>query len=144
MLKTFDTSVLIAALSSAHIGHEVARSHLAGVLRGNDDMAVSTHALAECYATLTVLPVRPRVSPEHARQLIKINVLDAAAIVSLSQADYEDALKRMTRLGLTSGAVYDALHVIAAEKIEADQLLTFNGQDVRRMPLERPTELVVL
>lgn len=50
----------------------------------------------------------------------------------------------MTRLELTSGAVYDALHVVAAEKVDADQLLTFNGRDFRRMPPEDPTDLVIL
>lgn len=144
MLKAFDTSVLIAALSSAHLGHEVARSHLDGIFQGDHEMAVSTHALAECYATLIVLQVRPRISPEQARHLIKTNVLATAATVSLGRDDYEEALTRVTRLGLTSGTVYDALHVVAAEKVDADQLLTFNGQDFRRMPPEGPTDLVVL
>jgi hypothetical protein len=50
----------------------------------------------------------------------------------------------MADLGLTSGAVYDMLHVICDEKAEADELRTFNGQDVRRMPPSGSTELVVL
>lgn len=49
----------------------------------------------------------------------------------------------MTRLGLTSGAIYDALHVVAAEKVDADQLLTFNGRDFRRMPPEDPTVVIL-
>jgi predicted nucleic acid-binding protein len=107
-------------------------------------MAVSTHALAECYATLTVLQVRPPISPGQAQHLIETNILGIADVVPLKQSDCEEALGRMTRLGLTSGAVYDALHVVAAEKINADQLLTFNGRDFRRMPPEDPTDLVIL
>ena len=43
-----------------------------------------------------------------------------------------------------SGAVYDALHVRAAEEAGADELHTFNGRDFRRMPPEPPCRLVVL
>jgi len=46
--------------------------------------------------------------------------------------------------GLESGAVYDILHVLCAEKASADELRTLNGRDFRRMPLEKPTDLVVL
>lgn len=65
MLKAFDTSVLVAALSASHGVHDVARSYLD-----------------------------------------------------------------------------DALHVVAAEKAGADELLTFNGRDFRRMSPEDPTWLV--
>jgi predicted nucleic acid-binding protein len=50
----------------------------------------------------------------------------------------------MAQLGLSSGAVYDALHFAAAEKVEAIELVTFNGTDFRRMPPQEPTQLVVL
>lgn len=107
-------------------------------------MAVSTHALAELYSTLTALPKRPPVTPGQARRLIEENILQTAEIVTLDRADYESALRRMVDLGLTSGAVYDVLHVRAAENIQADELLTFNGRDFRRMPPDDPTRLVIL
>ena len=50
----------------------------------------------------------------------------------------------MTDLGLESGAVYDALHVLCAETASADGLRTFSGTDFRRMPPEGATDLVVL
>lgn len=144
MLKVFDTSVLVAALSEAHNVHDLARLHLDEALDGQVDLAVSAHALAEVYATLTVLPVRPRITPRQAWYLIEDNLLDVAHIVTLEAEDYAAVLRRITQLGLVSGAVYDALHVVAAEKAGADELLTFNGRDFRRMPPEDPTRLVVL
>lgn len=144
MLKAFDTSVLVATLSEAHAEHEVARSHLKDAVGGKIQMAVSAHALAETYSTLTVLQVRPRITPEQAWHLIKESVLDIAEVVPLDASDYAAVTERMTRLALVSGAIYDGLHVRAAEKVGADQLLTFNGRDFRRIPLEEPTELVVL
>jgi hypothetical protein len=50
----------------------------------------------------------------------------------------------MADRGLTSGAVYNMLHVICAEKAEAGELRTFNGQDVRRMPPSGSMELVII
>lgn len=144
MIQLFDTSVLVAALSTSHAAHEAARSKLAVVVRGDIQLAVSAHTVAELYATLTALPTRPRVTPGQARHLIEENVLQIAEVVPLEPADYEAALLRMIELGLVSGAVYDALHVHAAEKIEADELVTFNGRDFRRMPPAEPTRLVVL
>jgi hypothetical protein len=64
-------------------------------------------------------------------------------VVELKLAEYRQAIGRMAELGLSSGAVYDALHV-AAEKVEAAELVTFNGVDFRRMPPREPTQLVVL
>jgi predicted nucleic acid-binding protein len=45
---------------------------------------------------------------------------------------------------LSSGAIYDALHVVATEKTDAVELVTFNGKDFRRMPPKGATELTVL
>lgn len=144
MLKAFDTSVLVAALSEAHAEHEEARLRLSEVHAGRHALAVSTHALAETYSTLTALQVKPRITPGQARHLVEENVAQAAQVVPLAGEDYAAVLERMARLGLTSGAVYDALHVRAAEKVGAGELLTFNGRDFRRMPPRGDTKLVVL
>ena len=76
--------------------------------------------------------------------MIRRNVIGPAHVVTLDGADYEAVIDRMTQLGLSSGAVYDALHVRAAEKVPVDRLYTFNGRDFRRMPPAPPTELIVL
>ena len=50
----------------------------------------------------------------------------------------------MATLGLLSGAVYDALHVRAAERAKAVELVILNGRDFRRMRPEPPCRLIVL
>lgn len=67
-----------------------------------------------------------------------------AEIVDLAVVDYRAVLRRVVDLGLTSGAVYDAFHVRAAEKARAADFVTFNGRDFRRMPPAAPCRLVVL
>ena len=145
MRAFLDTSVLVPALASALSQHEKAFPHLAAVHRGEISLIISGHALAECYSSLTALPVSPAVTPGQARRLIEENVAEAAEeIVRLGGSEYLEVLQRMADLGLESGAVYDALHVYCAEKASADELRTFNGKDFRRMPPEGATELVVL
>lgn len=145
MKVLLDTSVLVPALVSALPQHEKAAPHLESALRGDTDLVVSAHALAECYSSLTALPVSPAITPGQARRLIEKNVVDTASeVVELGGAEYLSVLRRMTDLGLESGAVYDALHVFCAEKTSAGELRTFNGRDFRRMPPDGPTELVVL
>lgn len=140
-----DTSVLIPALVPALPHHEEALPHLASALRGESHLILSAHALAECYASLTALPISPRVTPGQARRLIDENIVEAAEeVVELETADYLNVLQRMTDLGLESGAVYDALHVRCAEKASVDELRTFNGEDFRRLAPEAPVDLVVL
>lgn len=145
MRVLLDTSVLVPALASALPQHEKAAPHLESAHRGEITLVVSSHALAECYSSLTTLPVSPAVTPGQARRLIEENVADPAEeIVAFGRTEYLRVLQCMTDLGLESGVVYDALHVLCAEKASADELRTFNGADFRRMSPEGPTELVVL
>jgi predicted nucleic acid-binding protein len=145
MRVLLDTSVLVPALVPALSQHEKAFSHLEAAHRGETSLIISGHVLAECYSSLTALPVSPAVTPGQARRLIEENVAEAAEeIVRLGGSEYLKVLQRMTDLGLKSGAVYDALHVRCAEKASADELRTFNGTDFRRMPPEGAAKLVVL
>jgi len=80
------------------------------------------------------------VIPKPLRDRLK---LEAGASLELAPADSRRARRRLTDLGLESGAVYDALLVICVEKASADELRTFNGRDVRRMPPAAPITLTV-
>ncbi len=145
MRVLLDTSVLVPALVPALSQHEKAAPHLEAVHRGEISLVISGHALAECYSSLTALPVSPALTPGQARRLIEENIAEAAdEIVELGGPEYLGVLQRMTDLGLESGAVYDALHVLCAETASADELRTFNGTDFRRMPPKGATDLVVL
>lgn len=105
---------------------------------------MSTHALAECYASLTALPLSPQIAPGQARRLLQENVAARGDVVVPAADDCLGVLQRMPDLGLRSRAVYDALHVRCAESVPAQELQTLKGRDFRRMPPADPTELVVL
>ena len=139
-----DTSVLVPALLRAHPHHADAAAQFARVQRGEAALCVAAHALAEAYATLTALPLVPRLAPARVGRMLSEGDLAAAEVVALDGADYTATIGRVAALGLASGAVYDALHVRAAEKARCDELVTFNGAHFQRFPPAPPVRLVVL
>jgi len=133
MKTLFDTSVLIAAIVEPHPMHIRALPWLQRAKAGKIDFLVATHTLAELYAVLTTLPLKPRISPSTAWRLIHDNIETSAKIVSLSSSDYKSTVKHMSELGLTGGIIYDALIVKAAQKSGVERLLTFNANDFIRL-----------
>lgn len=87
---------------------------------------MSTHGLAELFATLTALPLKPRLPPAEAHRLLQQSVLTRFTIIPLTAKHYADALALTVQQGLSSGAIYDALHLVGARAAGCDELLTFN------------------
>jgi predicted nucleic acid-binding protein len=112
----FDTSVLVAAIVEPHPMHSRALPWLQRAKAGEFDFVVASHTLAELYAVLTTLPVKPRMLPATAWRLI-----------------HENVVKHMADLGLSGGIVYDALIARAAQKSGVERLLTFNADDFTRL-----------
>jgi predicted nucleic acid-binding protein len=65
-------------------------------------------------------------------RLVRENV-EPATIVMLSAEDYRLTLQRMAELGVSGGAIYDALIARAAHNAKAERLLTFNPDDFKRV-----------
>ena len=91
-------------------------------------VCTTAHALAECYATLTALPLRRRISGPEALRLIEANFLRRLKVISLTQGDYHKALQLVAGLGRISGQIYDALHLTAATKAGCERLYTYNAR----------------
>ena len=140
MRVLFDTSVLVPAVVDQLANHEPAFDALVAYTAGEHAGYCSTHALAECYATLTALPLRRRVLPAEARQLVEESILGRLTAVPLTRDDYTAAVRRVSHGGFASGVVYDALHICCAERIPVDRILTSNLADFQRL---RPAGIVV-
>lgn len=136
MRTLFDTSVVVAALVDQLGAHEAAFREFRRCSRGENTGYCSTHAVAETYATLTALPLQRRISPDEARRLIEGTVLGRLTVIPLDSADYRAALRQVANQGLSSGAIYDALHAQCALKARVDQILTYNLSDFDRFDLE--------
>jgi predicted nucleic acid-binding protein len=133
MKVLLDTSVLIAAFVEGHPDHERALSWVQRIKSREIAGAVAAHSLAELYAVLTVLPIRPRISPEGAWQIIRENLLTGFEIITLSTADYRTVIQALAAGHISGGAIYDALIARAAEKARVDYLVTLNPDDFRRV-----------
>jgi len=134
----FDTSVLIAGLVSSHSKHKLALNWLYKAnLKGNE-MLISTHTLAECYAVLTKLPLSPRISPSIAKIMLQENIVDRAKFITLTTKEYWDLLQEISCLDLAGGIIYDAIIFWAARKASADKLLTFNAKHFSLFPQPAP------
>lgn len=133
MRVLFDTSTLVAALVETHPSHMLAFPWLQKAKNKTFAGFVATHSIAELYNILTALPIRPRIAPATAAQLLQRDVLDQLEAVSLSKEDYAAVIDHLVKLDVGGGAVYDALIVRAAIKANVDQIVTFNADDFRRV-----------
>lgn len=133
MKVLLDTSVLVAALVDSHTHHERALPWLESVRHQQTEAVISAHTLAELYSVLSTLPVRPRISPADAYQLIADNVIGVMEVMALTVDDYYDLLAQITQQNIAGGAVYDGVIACAAAKAQVDHIVTFNARDFRRV-----------
>lgn len=123
MKEFFDTSVLIAAFWGGHRDHESSVKRFGAAKRRQ--AACSLHTLAEVYATMTALPVRPMIPPEQAALFVR-EVQERLTPIALDEDEYLDAIQRTAAAGFTSGRVYDALLLRCALKAKAETIYTWN------------------
>ena len=126
-LTLLDTSTVVACIYAAHPQHAWAleQRHRA------EAVVLSAHSLAEVYKVVTGHP-RIRFTPELALQ----TVADLAAqsrVIPLTAGDYQAALTRCARLGLSGSVIFDALIAQAALKAEAGAIVTLNPRDFLRL-----------
>lgn len=133
----FDTSALVPVVTEQLPNHTAAHARFVWELKGDARPCCSTHTLAECYATLTALPLPRRISGAEAARLIEANFSHRLEIVDLSQEDYATAIRLCADLGRMSGQIYDALHLSAALKSGCQCLYTYNLKDFAELALGR-------
>ncbi|MGA3318069.1 MAG: PIN domain-containing protein [Candidatus Korobacteraceae bacterium] len=127
----FDTTVLVAASSQSHPHHQQAFPALRRVATGRDKGFISTHSIAEVYASLTRLPVEPRIHPMEAARIVTDNLLPHFETVPVSKTDYLGALTVMKDGGWSGAKIYDVLLLGCAAKCSVDRIYTFNLADFR-------------
>jgi predicted nucleic acid-binding protein len=129
----FDASVLVAALVRDLPDRRRALNCLKTYSKNGVECCCSTHALAECYATLTALPLKQRIQPEEAAQMIEVNLAGKLTILEISRNTYFDAIRLVAGLGFRSGMIYDALHLCCAEVEGCERLYTFNTRHFQQI-----------
>ena len=133
MKTLFDTSVIVAGIVEAHPMHYRAFHWIKQAKDGKLELVIAAHTIAESYAVLSSLPIKPRISPLVARKLLHENIESICKIVSLTPAEYLHTINRLSEIGLSGGVTYDALIARAAQKSRVERLVTLNVQDFRRV-----------
>ncbi len=133
MKVCFDTSTFVAGLLQQHPRHAVAFTRLEEVRNGTLKGHLTTHALAELFATLTALPLKPRLLPTDVQRIVEHTVLPHFTLISLGPQDYSDALSLTVTQNLVSGAIYDALHLVGARAAGCESLYTLNLRHFRSL-----------
>lgn len=133
MRVLIDTSVVVAASIPGHPHNGTAAPFVKAAQSGKFEFVFSAHSLAEVFAVLTRYPIRPRVSPQAAWNLIEADVLRYAQVVALSADDYRDVIESQARQNLPGGLVYDAVIAKAAELANVDYLATYNVAHFHRV-----------
>ena len=118
-----DTSAAIALLAEDHEAHAATLDAIRGRRLG-----LAGHAWFETYSVLTRLPAPLRRSPADAARLL---AHDFPATGFLAEAETAGLGAELARLGISGGAVYDAL-VGAAARQHGRPLVT---GDVRAKPV---------
>ena len=133
MKVCFDTSTLVAALLQQHPHHAVAFPRLQAVRAGTVQGHLTTHCLAELFATLTALPLKPRLLPTDVQRIIQQSILTQFTLISLGADHYREAIQLTVTQNLVSGAVYDALHLVGARSAGCATLYTLNLRHFRSL-----------
>ena len=123
MREFFDTSVLVAAFWGGHRDHAASVKLLGAA--NKKQSACAMHTLAEVYAAMTALPIRPILPPEQVMLFVQ-EVRDRLTLVPLDESEYFETIQQAANAGFTSGRVYDALLLRCAVKVKAQTIYTWN------------------
>ena len=68
-----------------------------------------------------------------AKSLIEESLVKNLEILPIATQTYLSSIRRVSNMGMTSGIIYDALHLEMAESSGCTELLTYNLKDFRRL-----------
>lgn len=109
-----DSSVVVASFGAWHEHHRPAREVLAL------EPALPAHAGLEAYSVLTRLPAPFRAEPRIVAQFLGRNFPSARLV--LRAGEQATLPRRLAELGISGGAVYDALIAFTAYAAKAELL----------------------
>jgi predicted nucleic acid-binding protein len=127
--RFFDSSVLVPVFYADHPQHSSSTKLF--LAAGKDDFC-ALRTLGEIYATLTGLPLRPRITGPEGLIIVK-QIRERLTLIALNEQEYVSGLERASSETIVGAATYDALIAHCALKAGADILLTWNARDFTRL-----------
>ena len=125
MSIALDSSVLVAALVPEQDFHSECRQ----LLRRKNGCLGYSHGCVEVFSILTGGRLGVRVRASEAEKLLGLLFDELISPTALSQREMMKAFSCAESRGVRGGAVYDYLHLVAARKAKAEELVTLNLRD---------------
>ena len=132
-LVFLDTTVLVAGLVAAHPQHAICQRLLVDAAQAPGRYRCTTHALAETFRVLMALPLAPRLDAVGARLAVRTSLMPRLDPLALTARDHDRAFDVVCASGLGGGAIYDGLHLMAADRVTASHLVTSNTKHFQRL-----------
>lgn len=133
MKVLFDTSALLSLFVLKHPNHQPIVDFFLDKSKAGDQLFICNHSIAEFFRHITSGRRYLSYTPQQANKLLRKSVKENFNSVSLDSQDYYQVIQMMEKLSLHGAIVYDALIAKAANKIDADQIVTYNIQDFQRV-----------
>ena len=127
MSIALDSSVLVAALVPEQDFHLECRQ----LLKKEKKCVGYSHACVETFNTLTGGRLGIRVRASEAETYLSLMFDELISPFALSPREILKAFGSAESRGVRGGAIYDYLHLVAARKAKADELVTLNLRDFR-------------
>jgi predicted nucleic acid-binding protein len=124
---------LVAASEQGHPHHTRAWPALRRVAAGHVKGFMGAHSIAEVYASLTRLPVQPRIHPLEAMRIVADNIVAHFEVVPIGREDYMEAMNTVGNGGWSGAKIYDALLVRCAANSSVERIYTFNLRDFKQL-----------
>lgn len=125
-----DTSVLVATFYGEHQHHDPS---IELFLRHKKPRAcTAAHCMAEIFSVLTRMPGKDRTSADEALLFLR-DVRERLTLVTLDEVEYFEVLEEAAVIGISGGAVYDAILARCALKAKAAAIYTWNVKHFSRL-----------
>jgi hypothetical protein len=125
--RFFDSSALVPVFYADHEHHDASTSVY---LTATKDDFCARRSLGELYATLTGLPVRPRITGPEAISVVD-EIRERLSLVALTDGEYLSTLESASP-AIIGSAFYDWLIAKCALKVGATTLITWNVKHFNR------------
>ena len=132
-----DTSVLIAAHLESDQNHEAC---LRLWQRGR--LAIYSHGLSEAFSTLTGGRIEPRIPASLVAELMTRSVLPKVTTLTLPADALAAAFIQAETRGVRGGAIFDLLHLMAANHAGLKRIYTLDDRDFKAF--HRPGDAEIL
>jgi len=129
----YDTSVLLPLIVEEHPNHKTVHKLNEKHIQDEHNLFIASHSIAEFFRHITSDRFYFVYSAKQALQIIEDEIISYFDTVDVTTKDYLLVVDQLSTLSLHGAVIYDGLITHAAEKVTADEIVTYNIPDFKRV-----------